>query len=78
MSGYRGRLAIMEILPMHAALDEMLARQSAATELQQQASLYGYTTLAEEGLQRVLAGETSLEELRRVVDISAYLQWPAA
>jgi type II secretory ATPase GspE/PulE/Tfp pilus assembly ATPase PilB-like protein len=78
MSGYRGRLAIMEILLMHDALDEMLARQSATLELQQQASLYGYTTLAEEGMQRVLAGETSLEELRRVVDISAYLQRSAA
>ncbi len=73
-SGYRGRLAIMEILTMHAQLDEMLTRQPSTLQLQQQARLYGYTTLAEEGLQLVLAGETSLQELRRVVDISAYIQ----
>lgn len=78
MIGYRGRLAIMEILTMHAELDEMLARQSSLLQLQQQARTYGYTTLAEEGLQLVLSGDTSLEELRRVVDISAYRQRHAA
>lgn len=78
MSGYRGRVAIMEILTMHAELDELLTRQASTLQLQQQARLYGYTTLAEEGLQLVLAGETSLQELRRVVDISAYLQGLAA
>ena len=73
MSGYRGRLAIMEILMMHAELDAMLARSSATMEVQQQARAYGYTSLAEEGLRRVRSGETSLQELRRVVDLSAYL-----
>lgn len=78
MSGYRGRLAIMEILTMHAELDEMLATQPSLLQLQQQARAYGYTTLAEEGLQLVLSGETSLQELRRVVDIGAYRQRRAA
>jgi general secretion pathway protein E/type IV pilus assembly protein PilB len=78
MSGYRGRLAIMEILTMHAELDEMLATQTSLLQLQQQARTYGYTTLAEEGLQLVLSGDTSLQELRRVVDISAYGQRQAA
>ncbi len=71
MSGYRGRLAIMEILTMHPTLDGLLTAQASTQQLQQQARQYGYTTLAEEGLQLVLSGETSLQELRRVVDISA-------
>jgi type II secretory ATPase GspE/PulE/Tfp pilus assembly ATPase PilB-like protein len=71
MSGYRGRLAIMEILTMHPTLDALLAGQASIPHLHQQARRYGYTTLAEEGLQLVLSGETSLQELRRVVDISA-------
>ena len=73
MSGYRGRLVIMEILAMYPDLDAMLQRHPAAMELQQQARKYGYTTLAEEGLQRVRAGDTSLQELRRVVDLSVYI-----
>jgi type II secretory ATPase GspE/PulE/Tfp pilus assembly ATPase PilB-like protein len=78
MSGYRGRLAIMEILDMHPELDEMLIRQSSKLELQQKARSYGYTTLAEEGLQLVRLGETSLQELRRVVDVSACFQKAAS
>jgi type II secretory ATPase GspE/PulE/Tfp pilus assembly ATPase PilB-like protein len=71
MSGYRGRLAIMEMLTMHPTLDALLTAQASTQQLQQQARQYGYTTLAEEGLQLVLSGETSMQELRRVVDISA-------
>lgn len=71
MSGYRGRVAIMEILTMHPTLDALLTSQASTLQLQQKARQYGYTTLAEEGLQRILTGETSLQELGRVVDISA-------
>jgi type II secretory ATPase GspE/PulE/Tfp pilus assembly ATPase PilB-like protein len=78
MSGYRGRLAIMEILSMHPELDEMLIRQFSKLELQQKARSYGYTTLAEEGLQLLRLGETSLQELRRVVDVSACFQKAAS
>jgi len=68
MSGYHGRLVIMEVLTMHAEMHAMLTQPLA---MQQQARVHGYTTLAEEGLQWVNAGETSLQELRRVVDLSA-------
>jgi len=72
MSGYHGRLVIMEILAMHADMDEMLMHASPMQRIQQQARQHGYTTLAEEGLQLVGAGETSLQELHRVVDLSAF------
>lgn len=68
MSGYHGRLVIMEVLTMHADMNAMLMQPLA---MQQQARVHGYTTLAEEGLQWVNAGETSVQELRRVVDLSA-------
>jgi len=68
MSGYHGRLVIMEVLTMHADMNAMLTQPLA---MQQLARVHGYTTLAEEGLQWVNAGETSVQELRRVVDLSA-------
>ena len=71
MSGYHGRLVIMEVLTMHAEMHAMLAQPMVMSQVQQQARLHGYTTLAEEGLQLVNAGETSVQELRRVVDLSA-------
>ncbi|REJ55851.1 MAG: type II/IV secretion system protein [Microcystis aeruginosa DA14] len=71
MSGYRGRLVIMEVLAIHSDMESMLTQSLTMECLQNQARQHGYTTLAEEGLRLVMAGETSLQELRRVVDLSA-------
>lgn len=69
-SGYQGRSVIMEIFSMHPDLEEAFTPLS-LPRLQQQARRHGYTTLAEEGLRLVMTGETSLQELKRVVDLSA-------
>ena len=68
--GYRGRLAIMEILRMNSDLDELVARRSTAKEIRLLASQLGLVPLAEDGLRRVLDGSTSLEEVARVVDLT--------
>ncbi len=68
--GYRGRLAIMEILRMNADMDELVARRSTAREIRQAAIQQGFVPLAEDGLRRVLDGSTSLAELGRVVDLT--------
>jgi len=68
--GYRGRLAIMEILRMNSDLDELVARRSTAKEIRQLATQLGLVPLAEDGLRRVLDGSTSLEEVARVVDLT--------
>lgn len=72
MSGYRGRLVMMEVLTMHSDMESMLTQSLTMERLQNQARQHGYTTLAEEGLRLVRSGETSLQELRRVVDLSAF------
>ena len=71
MSGYRGRLVIMEVLAMHRDMEAMLTQSYSMPSLQEQARQHGYTTLAEEGVKVVVSGETSLQELRRVVDLSS-------
>ena len=68
--GYRGRLAIMELLRMNAELDELIARRCTAREIRQLADLQGFVSLADDGLRRVLDGSTSIEELGRVVDLT--------
>jgi len=68
--GYRGRLAIMEILRMNADLDELVARRSTVREIRQLADRQGFVALADDGLRRVLDGSTSIEELGRVVDLT--------
>lgn len=74
MTGYQGRVVIMEMLTMHGDMTDMLVPPLSLPRLQQHARKHGYTTLAEQGLKLVRAGETSLQELRRVVDLGQ-LDW---
>ena len=76
-SGYRGRRAIMEVLHVDAALDELIARRASAGELRAAARAGGHRSLAEDGLRHVLDGSTSLSELGRVVDLAALAAPPA-
>jgi type II secretory ATPase GspE/PulE/Tfp pilus assembly ATPase PilB-like protein len=68
--GYKGRMAIMELLKMDAELDELVAHRGTGRELQKAAIANGFRTLADDGVRRVLDGSTSLEELVRVVDLT--------
>ena len=68
--GYRGRLAVMELLRVNADFDELIARRASARELRQLAERQGWRTLADDGLRRVLDGSTSIDELARVVDLT--------
>jgi general secretion pathway protein E/type IV pilus assembly protein PilB len=68
--GYRGRLAIMEILKLDVDMDELIARRATARELQLAAIAKGFRTLADDGSRRVLEGTTTLDELMRVVDLT--------
>ncbi len=68
--GYKGRLAIMELLKMDADLDELIARRAPAIEIRTMALSKGFITLAEDGVRRVLDGSTSLDEVARVVDLT--------
>ena len=68
--GYRGRLAIMELLRIDADIDDLIARRSTAREIRQAALAKGFRPLAQDGLRRALDGSTSLEEVARVVDLT--------
>jgi type II secretory ATPase GspE/PulE/Tfp pilus assembly ATPase PilB-like protein len=68
--GYRGRIAIMELLRIDAGIDELIARRATTHEIRNRALMQGFQTLADDGLRRVLNGTTSLDELARVVDLT--------
>ena len=68
--GYRGRLAVMELMRMDADLDELIARRATFREIRNAARAKGFRSLAEDGMRRVLEGVTSLEEVGRVVDLT--------
>jgi general secretion pathway protein E/type IV pilus assembly protein PilB len=68
--GYRGRLAIMEVLRLDGDLDELIARRATHREIRTAALGKGFRALAEDGLRRALDGSTSIDEVGRVVDLT--------
>ncbi len=68
--GYKGRLAIMELLKMDSDLDDLVARRASIRDLRNAAQEKGFRPLASDGLARVLQGITSLSEIARVVDLT--------
>jgi len=66
-SGYRGRTGIFEILELDDAIRRLIAGSAAESMIRAAGVEAGMVPIGEDGLSKVLAGETSLEELRRVV-----------
>jgi type II secretory ATPase GspE/PulE/Tfp pilus assembly ATPase PilB-like protein len=72
--GYKGRLALVEILTFDSEMDDVLARKGSQSELLRVALSKGFKTLIDVGTERVLEGTSSLEEITRVVDLSIRLK----
>jgi type IV pilus assembly protein PilB len=66
-TGYRGRTGIFEILELDDPLRRLIAAGAAESMVRAAAVESGMTPIGEDGLMKVMGGETSLEELRRVV-----------
>ncbi len=62
-TGYRGRMVVAEILTVDTEMQHAIARGASVPELAELARGNGMLTLWESGLERVLAGTTSLHEL---------------
>lgn len=73
-AGYKGRMALVEILTFDSDMDEVLARKGSQSELLRLALSKGFKRLIEVGSERVLDGSSSLEEITRVVDLSVRLK----
>ncbi|MEW6446130.1 MAG: type II secretion system ATPase GspE [Pseudomonadota bacterium] len=71
-TGYRGRTAIHELLVLDAPMHTAILNGSDANTLHQTARQGGMLTLYEDGLRKVAAGETSLEEVLRVTQDTAH------
>jgi type IV pilus assembly protein PilB len=67
-TGYRGRLAIYEVMVMHEGLKELILRSASVVELKREAVKMGMSTLRMSALQKVREGLTTIEETVRVTD----------
>jgi len=65
-TGYSGRIAIFELLPSDAELRQLCTRSASANEMKNYAVSRGFRTLRQSGWNRVLDGQTSIDEVERV------------
>lgn len=62
-TGYSGRTVIAEIMPVDVKIREMIYNGAPSGELRREARRLGMETLREAAAKKVLAGETSVEEM---------------
>ena len=65
-TGYRGRMALFEIMVMNDQLRDMVVHKRPSNEIRHQAIADGLITLRKDGWSRVLDGITTVEEVIRV------------
>ena len=66
-TGYRGRLALHEIMAMSEEIERLTVARASSAEINKVAISQGMTTLRHDGWQKARQGLTSIEEILRVV-----------
>ncbi len=68
-TGYRGRVGIFEAVLMTADIEALLDTIPSEREIREVASKQGILNMREDGIEKILAGTTSFDEVERVVDL---------
>jgi type IV pilus assembly protein PilB len=65
-TGYLGRIAIYEVMPVSEKLSKLIIEKATAAEIQKQAMEEGMLTMKQDGYVKVLEGITTMDEVVRV------------
>jgi type IV pilus assembly protein PilB len=66
-TGYKGRLALHEVMPMSEEIERLTVEHASASTINEVARTQGMVTLRHDGMLKVLQGVTSIDEILRVV-----------
>ncbi len=72
MTGYKGRTGFHELMVMNAEIAELVVRRAPLNDIKDAAKANGMKELREDGLVKVLAGQTDPQEVMRVVFTAGY------
>lgn len=67
-TGYHGRIVIAEVLELKDNIRELILKNAGESQIQNAAQTNGMTIMLEDGLNKAIAGVTTLEEVFRVVN----------
>jgi type IV pilus assembly protein PilB len=73
-TGYKGRVAVYEILPVDREFDDLIFREASRKDMYNYLRSNGFKTLADDAVVKILAGVTDLEEAVGTVDMSERLK----
>ena len=68
--GYKGRVAVVEILRIDKGMDELIATKATRNHMMEYALEKGFVPMVQDGISKVLAGEIDLPELINTVDLT--------
>jgi type IV pilus assembly protein PilB len=66
-TGYKGRMGLYEVMPVSEEIERMIVERVSSEEIRRSAQADGMITLRADGLEKVRQGQTSIEEVLRVV-----------
>ena len=65
-TGFKGRRGIFELLPLSAGVREQIIRRGACDRIGEEAVRAGFRTMRQHGVELIVNGETTAEEVLRV------------
>lgn len=71
--GYKGRIGVFEAILADQALQDIMPKNPSEKEIKEIAEKQGILNMVEDGLIKCITGVTSIEELKKVVDIYEYV-----
>jgi type II secretory ATPase GspE/PulE/Tfp pilus assembly ATPase PilB-like protein len=70
-TGYSGRLGIFEVLEVDNNIKKLITENNDTDALLKQAAADGMTSMLDDGLMKVIRGDTTIEEVLRVTKVEA-------
>ena len=69
--GYKGRVAIVEVLRIDEGMDDLIATHATKAQMLEHALENGFVPMVQDGIAKVLKGQIDLKELMGTVDLTA-------
>jgi type IV pilus assembly protein PilB len=66
-TGYKGRMAVHEVMTVTEEIERLVVESASSEEMKRVAQEQGMLTLRQDGLEKVRLGQTSIEEILRVI-----------
>ena len=66
-TGYKGRVAISEIVTISPALRDMIFQKESILTMREEAANFGFQAIRQDAVRKALTGITTLQEITRVL-----------